>query len=251
MTSTGARGALGTTTSNSGTAASTGGAGGSLDAYYTEVMADSPLAYFRLDDTDSTQATDSSGNGYHGSFIGGVVLGSPGVLANNAAATFGANFDTRVEVSMGPFAFDGATPFSVEAWTNAQLADGAIVGKIDYFTGAHFGWWMASRIGGEFRFYRTIPGGSFLNGGVVVINQWHHVVAVFDSNQSTALLYVDGVLVDSTTQSGTLHVLNRPLMIGNGGSWKTFEGRIDEVAIYSHALTQARIAAHYAAANPP
>ena len=96
--------------------------------------------------------------------------------------------------------------------------------------------------------YDTIP---IPNPGTA----WHHMVAVFDSGNFT--LYWDGVLAGTTpcvlgytdvTQSTQLGSNNPDVQ---GESWV---GMLDEVALYSAALTPEAVQAHYQAffaGNPP
>src|SRR5207248_8254630 len=67
---------------------STGGGGGG--AYSTTVLADGPVAYWRLGETAGTAIADSSGNGRTGTASGGVTLGVPGALTGdpNTAVAF-------------------------------------------------------------------------------------------------------------------------------------------------------------------
>src|SRR5215831_14920886 len=51
-----------------------------LSAYSSAVLADHPVAYYRLGETSGTTAVDSSGNGSNGTYVGGVALGQPGAL---------------------------------------------------------------------------------------------------------------------------------------------------------------------------
>ena len=48
--------------------------------YASTILADGPLAYFRLDETTGTKLHDSSGNGHDATLSGGVALASAGAL---------------------------------------------------------------------------------------------------------------------------------------------------------------------------
>jgi hypothetical protein len=252
VASTGAAGGTGGTSGpggsgGAGAAAGAGGVGGAADSYAATVLADSPLGYWRLDDT-SLMALDSSGNGHHGSYQGGLLQEQPGVLAGNAAATFADNND-HIEIP-GPFGFTGTTPFSVEAWFVGSAPQGQIVSKMSYDGMAYSGWFLSTAVPPtSVRFNRLVASGSGIDGGTIVPDQWHHVVAVFDG--TTALLYLDGVKVNDITQSGDLAAVTPSVRIGDGDTWGNFQGTIDEVAIYDQALSASRIAAHYAAAVGP
>ena len=46
--------------------------------YDTEILADSPVGYWKLNETSGTTAYDSSGNGNNGTLHGGITLNQPG-----------------------------------------------------------------------------------------------------------------------------------------------------------------------------
>ncbi len=80
--------------------------------------------------------------------------------------------------------------------------------------------------------------------------EWHHWVVYADTNDITnSKLYVDGVLqpVYTTTLSGSLSAYTESLTIGSnrqvGGN--SFEGQIDEFAVYDRELTQDEITRMY------
>lgn len=79
---------------------------------------------------------------------------------------------------------------------------------------------------------------------------WHHVVGTYDG--ATLRLYLNSILVASQADTSTISGSNRSPTFGEGnqdhgttGGW--FYGAIDEIAIWSAALTADEIAALYAA----
>ncbi|NOT57245.1 MAG: hypothetical protein HOP18_21795 [Deltaproteobacteria bacterium] len=74
----------------------------------------------------------------------------------------------------------------------------------------------------------------------VPLNTWTHLAATYDG--ATQRLYVNGVLVASRAQTGSIAGSGSPLRIGGNSVWgEYFQGRIDEVRIYNRALTAAQI----------
>jgi hypothetical protein len=59
-------------------------------AYSAAVLADSPLAYYRLGEASGTTMTDSSGNSRNGTYAGSPTLGAPGLVTGDSdtAVTF-------------------------------------------------------------------------------------------------------------------------------------------------------------------
>ena len=71
---------------------------------------------------------------------------------------------------------------------------------------------------------------------------WSFVAAVYDA---TAIrLYVNGVLTASRAVTGSMDPSSGPLQIGGNGIWgEWFDGQIDNVRIYSRALSDAELGA--------
>ena len=71
-------------------------------------------------------------------------------------------------------------------------------------------------------------------------NAWTHLAATYDG--ATLRLYVNGTQVASTAKTGTIAVSAGALTIGGDPLYgQYFTGRIDEVRIYSSALTQTQV----------
>ena len=73
---------------------------------------------------------------------------------------------------------------------------------------------------------------------------WHHVAATFDG--TTRTIYLDGVAVGSDTPGGHTVPNANNLRIGSTNNGEYFPGRIDEVRVYSTALTPAQLRADMA-----
>ena len=72
-------------------------------------------------------------------------------------------------------------------------------------------------------------------------NTWTHLASTYDG--STQKLYVNGALVGSRSQTGSIALSNGALRIGGNSVWgEYFNGYIDEVRVYNRALTQTEIA---------
>lgn len=97
--------------------------------YAAAVLADNPLLYYRLGETDVTKpAVDSSKSARPAAFRGSVVCGVPGAIANDPDTA--CRFDgttTAVFVEGGPtFAGSPPPPYSLEAWAHPTHAAGPI-----------------------------------------------------------------------------------------------------------------------------
>ncbi|MBW2998858.1 LamG domain-containing protein, partial [Candidatus Woesearchaeota archaeon] len=77
------------------------------------------------------------------------------------------------------------------------------------------------------------------------LNQWTHVVGVFDANNDDRRIYVNGQLIaEDYTAVTPLITTSDTLEIGDGSTWPT-NGMVDEVAIFNTALTSAEVAHLY------
>ncbi len=119
-------------------------------------------------------------------------------------------------------------------------------------------WWLGCRLdensaefGGEFPKGEHGIAEVFTRGSVDVNDgKWHHLVGVHDG--AKVCLYVDGILVDFETRGGNMAVGNFPVYIGGAPYWKhQWNGFIDEVRIYSYALTPEEVKMLYEGKEPP
>ena len=79
---------------------------------------------------------------------------------------------------------------------------------------------------------------------------WHYAVATNDGSggANTALLYLDGILVDSETGTATIHDSSQDVHIGNQDQVSnptSYEGLIAHVAIYNVVLSAEDIVQNY------
>ncbi|MEA3078247.1 MAG: hypothetical protein QOF60_3155, partial [Actinomycetota bacterium] len=230
--------------------------------YQDAVSADAPFGYWRLDELAGTVAADSSGNGRNGTYVGAVALGAAGLIpteGTNGAAGF-----TGGHVDLGTLNLSLAA-VTLEAWVKPQTF-GASSPYIDSIVGTEtvddnnalllrLGYDGLTSRRGRPDFVTTTRVGSpsteakapsAVRGPGVV----HHVVGVFDN--PTLTVYVDGVRVATATAS-----VSDGHALGNAAYWiagnplfgRYFDGVVDEVAIYDHALSADRVAAHYAASG--
>jgi hypothetical protein len=227
--------------------------------YRETILADSPVAYWRMDAASGTTEADISGSGRTATISGGVTLNQTGALALDAdkAELFDGTNGTYVETNVVYDHAFGTGPLSVEYWfkfTSALAQIGVIdnknAGSNDagfnsaFFAGSPF-FRIANGVSQE-----SITSSHTFNDGV-----YHHFVGVLTRGAPDTLkIYIDGVL-DTSANLGTsgrnLTQSAHKLRIGAysvGGAPNFFVGTIDEVAIYATALTASQVLAHYNAA---
>ena len=222
------------------TAGTTGG------NYAATVQADSPMGWWRLGDLPAAVATADSGSGANNGVFAGSVIASAAGIPGAASAGAGLFQGGHAEIT-NRSAFDsGGNTLTVEAWVQTTTASGWIVGKDDNNINLDYllGFWN-----GQFRF---ISQGlvNDLTAGVPVLDgtTWNHVVAVQDAVQNTITLYCNGTNAGSISYGpGSGILATRKLRIGARGSAaaQSVSGRIGHVAIYTNALSDTMVLAHY------
>ncbi|HVO43299.1 MAG TPA: LamG domain-containing protein, partial [Aggregatilineales bacterium] len=223
-------------------------------SYYNNVLADNPAAYYRLDEPSGVIANDSSPNGRTGSYNGGVVYAQPGALVGDG--DYSVTFNGVNAYGNLPVPAVGGTSFSLEAWVNfitvpttgnsaevfsigdgTSTANHTLVFGVVNNTGA-----VTMRC----QNYNGTGRSSSLTN--VTAGVWYHWVAVFDAASGIMTLYNNGSVVGIGAYSPLLGTPS-VAVIGkdsfSNGSW--INATIDEVSIYTTALSTAAVARHYTA----
>jgi hypothetical protein len=219
----------------------------SAPTYRSSVLNDAPAAYWRLGETSGTTAADISGARHQAALLGVVKLGTVGALVHdvNTAMTFDgstASIRSRTTVAIGP-------DFSMEAWTKASTSTSYGTVASVYANGQVRTLYLNGR-----QFVGLTDVGPNWPANAVFSadldpSVWHHVVFTIQGG-SNLKLYVDGVLVGSTTAPVAASFSANPVIGWSDATWVShFNGTIDEVALYPSALSAARVSTHFAAAG--
>jgi hypothetical protein len=230
--------------------------------YPAIVLADGPLAYWRMGIRSGSTVPDESGHQNDLALKGGGhQLGAPGAIAGDGdtAIRFDGVSSYAAAVRPRDFDFPGGAPFTIECWARREpLADGG--------EGAYFQHLIGSSASGPpnrhgFLLYMlptavaTSPYTAFeydvpdggqigMQGPLAAGSTYGHYAATFDG--TNAYLYVDGIMATSQPVNGSIGVRDSELVVGL--EWSTgrynFSGAIDEVAIYGKALSPVQIEKH-------
>jgi hypothetical protein len=222
-------------------------------AYPDVVEADAPVAFYRLNERSGTSAIDSSAHTDDGTYAATVQLGRRPLLKGDATAT-SASFP-------GGYVIESATweapAVTAECWLSPTQTD--IDGSsriIDNAWTDHDGngfmVWISHKAAAFNTGWLSVVGPAPLHAGRI-----YHIVGTYDG-ATGASLYINGTLVahaipgplpkpqegdDSATYIG---VLNTGTEYGHTAY---FRGNIADCAVYDHALTPERVAAHYNAGS--
>ncbi len=221
--------------------------------YPSEVLADGPLAYYRLNENVTTPTFDVAtnagslgalGNGTYASTThgaAGAIVAQPG----NTAVTFPGAGSLSVPYQA---ALNVAGPFTFEFWAKPVAAASACPASSIRLGNSGWLFYNSTLVAGQWSF-RTINSASAnqnTSGGTVTPGVWQHVVGVWDGTAN--ILYVNGVQVATTPTATFLPNSDPTLPLTVGArSDNGFQdnGTFDEAAYYATALTPAQILAHY------
>jgi hypothetical protein len=227
-----------------------------VPTYANTVLSTASLvSQWRLDDAaGSTTAVDTGPAKNNGTWTGSPTLGAAGAIAGDG--------DTAVQFDgvddVGKVTRQISDDFSVELWMKST--NGAGTGT-NWFNGAglvdadvsgvaaDFG--LSLLANGKLAIGTGMPDTSALTTGSYVDGVWHHVVMTRVRSTGVMTLYVDGAQVAQATTGGTQSLTaSATLSFGRVQTGSYYTGSLDEIAVYSAALTPAQVLAHYRAGSP-
>lgn len=205
------------------------------------------VAHWALDEGTGTVATDSSGQGHDGQLTGGTWIGD---------GRFGGGLRLTAGDSAAVPAFPDATPsFTVATWlrlSQEQLAMDdalwvAILGNENFGAG---GWQLnidnrLPRPRFDFAYWSSpLMGYLFVECECVEVDRWIHLAAVVDAEANRVTLYKDGAVGDQETRPSEIATGDSTLYFGRWNmSGRLLSGDLDDIAIWSRALTADEVAA--------
>lgn len=217
-----------------------------MGSYPSIVLADSPIRYYRLGEASGTTAYDQSRNLSNGTLHGGITLNQAGALNADTDTSMLFNGSTGYISLLTSGLPTGAAAWSIECWLSLPSLPGAGNFPVAVALGN-----TGVNQGGGFLFngdtqklLLTIFGGVGDVGALSIpANAVFHCVGTYDG--TTVKFYVNNAFMGSLT-----HSLNfsAGAVIGADPDPALFwPGLIDEVALYSAALSATQIKNHYLA----
>ncbi len=227
----------------------------SADPAGYDPIADGIASYLPFDGT----LADASSKGVNGTAVGtpSFVAGKVG-QAVNVRTTQAGEFSY---VSLGRQVLFGTNSATIAFWAklNSNTGDPSFVGSKNWNSGGNVGFVAATAGDNRIQWNLNTVGGSrkdFDSAAGVFANQaWKHIVITLDRN-AFAETWVDGVKINSTDITANagqvLDTDNLALNVGQDGTGTYTDGGsvffnadIDEVAVWTRALTDAEVATVY------
>ena len=222
---------------------------GHVDAssYSTAVTDDSPSLYYRLDESSGTTAADSSGNGITGTYASsGITYGVTGAIGGDSDTSITTAASGAAVTASDSTLPSGSSARTVELWEKSTTYNTWLFSYGTLGTDTFFGVYLSAASQLEFTAYSENP--TFNTPYSMVDGNWHQVAVTYASQVVT--MFVDGQQIGTASTGALATTLSSAgFQVGQGGNWSNapFVGSIDEVSIYSGALTAGRINAHWAA----
>ena len=222
-------------------------------AYLNTILADSPLAYWRLGEpAGSTQAVDTSGHNYTATYSSsGITYGVPGALTTDTNTAIGSAGTGKVSPPTLPavtnFTIEGWTYLTDATWDSGSSYNNGLYGSYNkvrllirpntsttnQYSLGYFGVWLS---GVEYALQPSLK--TVSNTG-----QWVYWAMV--RNGATLTVYRNGVQVGQRTDLPATATANINGQILAMDSSYFLKGNIDEVAVYNTALSATQVLAHY------
>ncbi len=203
------------------------------------------VGHWKMDETSGTTAADSA-SGHTATFAS-----SPSDPTWHAsgkvdrALDFDGTDDYAETVSDADYSM---TSFTLAAWVYIPTSlptDYATILEHNRGGNNWFGMWKnpsGSSHSFQFRWANTAGPDFLSSSSVATTDTWIHVAGTFDTATTTGRIYVNGVLEGEVTNGDAPTATLDDIRIGyNQSSGEPWKGRLDDVRVYSRALTAAEI----------
>jgi len=202
------------------------------------------MAAWNFNEGTGTTAADFTANGNLATLSGASwVTGKYG-----SGLTFNGGSSSHLSVANSPSLNISGSEMTISVWMNPlapSTSDTVVLGKFwntgwtdPYF---QYGLEMASGNRPTFIIGTTTGYRAAVMSSAVTYGQWTHVGVTFNGTQ--VKFYINGVLTDTQSLTGTITARNNSMHIGSDqANGQGFKGILDDIRIYNKALSQAEIA---------
>lgn len=224
--------------------------------YRTEVLAEDPVAYWRLGESSGTTASDETAHHIDGVYKNAPSLNASGPITGGNGAVSLDGVNDYIEVPDTPSLTPGSS-YTLEAWvkwtndgrswhTIATKGNGLEETYAALIFRDHDGRWAGVHhvtTAGGVRTWFNSTSNSLPSG-----DGWHHVAITYDG--AMLRTFIDGVLNEWRAKTGSLVATSTPLRLGLRHDASLYlKGALDDVAFYERALTGADLIRHVQAAT--
>jgi hypothetical protein len=217
-------------------------------SYSAEVLTDTPIVYWKLEDPSGTTSpvADSSSGGTRTGTVNGTVtpgFGDTAIFPSLGTALGlsggGSNYVYRSTDSVWDF---GTGDFAVEfvVIDNNSLSNySELFGIDDVASGVGLDLYVNQTTGT----LRLWCGGTAMNGSISIVDGDPHLITI-TRESGVVKFYVDGVLDASSTMAGSLRTA-QALRVGVvSNAYPSLIGEIGHFSLYAHSLSAARVDVH-------
>jgi len=221
-----------------------------LDASWTPQYS-SIIGYWKFNESSwvtgqAGDVVDTIGN-THGTPRSGASITSSGKFSNAAVFDGDDDYIDLGTITAGDPLMLNGSDVTISVWVNPLAGDSwqRIIDKSDSGNSANgYGLYIHND-----NTLQLAVDGNIYRGGYVSYGSWHHIVAVIQT--SGYKLYVDGVEAEGTLDGGASYIQpsldDTSMRIGswNHSSGREYEGSMDELAIWSVALSDSEVKTIY------
>jgi hypothetical protein len=214
-----------------------------------EAVDNSLILYMPFEEGSGEITKDLSGKGNDGILKGGVQWTNDGKVGN-ALSFDGVDDYVSLEQQLNGL----KKPKTYEMWIKPSILDKAGLGLLGIHMDGNNRWYidLTGSAGDEIRIFGKLGGNEISQirtVPIIKLNEWQHVAVVEDADNDAYKFYVNGEFIALTNETGgpidfTGMPNNSESVIGARRDPTTllhYGGIIDEVAIYTRALTQDEI----------
>lgn len=213
-----------------------------------DVLADAPIALYRMEELGGTVALDGSGNGRDGTYVGGPTPLGCGTLFD------GSNDDALLGAAALALPLAGGT-FEGWIWMDPDPTVQLFIGRDHSGTfGGDNGWMLfTTRSGGTTlnELSYRVAGREYFTGlsiDLIRAQRWVHAAVTYDAAE--ARLYLDGILVHVGGPHAAVPVKLPWHVSKNGDLEEHTPMRAARWAFFASKLSAERIAAHASGGSP-
>lgn len=232
-------------------------------SYFAEVMADSPIAYWRMDESSGSVLTDATGS-HHGTISGAApTYGAPSLLPSGEGTALGLPSGVRTISVPHAAALNAVSGvgITISVWVKVDNPSSdalQVIIEKNALSGSSNGQWGVwydnrSSQGSPRRIRFQMAGSGWVDWGgsvpeAAVAAGGFLTCAV--GAAAPAMVYWNGIQV---TTGSTLNAWSAgntlPINIGRASAGFPLVGALDEISLFSGALAPARVLAHAQAAG--